>query len=222
MNFGELQDAVKTNIIDLPTPVLEAVPTLVKRAHRYLQTRHNFFVMKTSKVQATSIGTRTLVAVPSDWKRPRKRPFWTDGGLARWMTFGQDSEVPGIYTDTDTGSPSFIVDNGINLEVWPLPDGLSQATGGEYTITVPYFKYYPLLSAAGDTDWFTENAEEYIEYAATAAGFAMDWDEAHSTYWDGRAKEKFTECVNADKERWLGALDTFAPNLGAYGPRTQR
>jgi hypothetical protein len=222
MTFLELQNAVLANLIDTPTVVRAAVPTLVKRAHKKLQTKHNFFVQKSSITQATVVGQRNLVTIPDDWKRVRGRPYFTDGGLAQYLTWAQEKDILGTYVETDTGYPVFLNEGATVVEVWPLPDGLSQATGGEYTVTIPYFAYLPALAANADHDWFTDNCDAYIEYAASAAGFAMDWDEAHSTYWDGRALVEYTDAVNADKERWLGALDTFVPNLGARGPRTQR
>lgn len=222
MTFLELQNAVKVNLIDLPTPVLNAVPTLVKRAHRKLQTKHNFFVQKAEKQAYTTLNTRVLAPVPSDWKRPRSRPYFVPVlGRVRYMVWGQEAEVQGHYTPSDQGQPSFLVDDGTNLSVWPLPDNLADTDSTNYDVRVPYFKFLPELTNPTDTDWFTANSDAYIEYAASAAGFAMDWDEAHATYWDTRAQQELKDLILVDKERWLGALDTFVPNMGAYGPRTQ-
>jgi hypothetical protein len=222
MTFLELQNAVLANVIDTPTAVRNAVPRLVKRAHKKLQTKHNFFIQKAKLTQDTVVNTRDLIAIPSDWKRARSRPYFTDTGLAQYLTWAQEKDILGQFVSTDTGRPVYLLEDASSIEIYPLPDGRSQATGGEYTVVVPYFKYLPDLVAEDDTDWFTENAEAYIEYSASAMGFAMDWDETHSTYWDTRAQMEFKDVINADKERWLGALDTFTPNLGAYGPRTQR
>jgi hypothetical protein len=221
MTFGELQDAVKVNIIDLPTPVLNAVPTLVKRAHHKLMEKHNFFVMKAEKQVFTADDTRVLTAVPTDWKRPRSRPYIVpENGTAKFIHWGTQ-EVLGRYAPSDTGTPTFLLDDGTDISVYPLPDQLADTTSTNYDIRIPYFKWLTALSATGDSDWLTIHAEAYIEYAATAQGFAMDWDEDHAKYWLGLAQQELTDVINADKERWLGALDTFAPNMGAYGPRTQ-
>jgi hypothetical protein len=222
MQYLALQNAVLANLIDTPTIVRNAVPGLVQAAHRTLQRKHNFFVMKANKAADTVTNTRVLAAVPSDWKRPRERPYYTDGGLAQYLSFAQEKDALGRFTATDQGRPTYLIDDGTNLNIYPLPDGLAPVTGGQYSVVVPYFKWLPAPTADTDEDWFLLNAAEYIEYQASADGFAKDWDEAHSSYWQNRADKKLTEVINADKERWLGALDTFVPNNGAYGPRSQR
>lgn len=220
MNFGDLKSAVLTNLIDTPTAVQDAVPGLVTAAHKTLQRRHDFFVMKARKDATTVANTRILCPVPTDWKRPRARPYYSPQYCgANDILWGLEQEVVRRYNATDTGSPALLTDDGTNINLWPLSDSTSDWGDGEYRISVPYFKILPAPVNDGDEDWFLANCAEFIEYKATSDGFMKDWDEQRSAVWDGRAEKKYAEILKADKERWLGALDTFAPQLGARGPR---
>jgi hypothetical protein len=75
-----------------------------------------------------------------------------------------------------------------------------------------------VLSAGGDTNWFTVNAEEWIIARATEQGFSLDWDEDRAKYWRGEAAKEWKDLLLRDKYEWLAGFETLVPHSGARAP----
>ena len=232
MTYQELQDEVETNIIDLPAAVLAKVPTYVLRAVKTLQTKHNFKVMETEQTYNTVLSTRSIGSVPSNFKEWRLDPFFLDDeGVWRKIILAPNVSAirQSHIDDEDIGYPLFLLEsdasndaNASTLLVYPLPDGNSDFDDGEYRIYVPYVKYLTALSAGGDSNWFTINADEYIINLATSYGFAADWDEQRMGIWAQLAENKFKEIVKRDKLYRLSGVDTLVPHYqGVNEARTR-
>lgn len=227
--FSEIQTRVRTRLIDLPAATLAEVPTLVKEAHRELQSRHNFWVMQETLDANTTALTRNLVAVPSDFKEFRLAPYYTEntGHRVQMRVAKSQRELNGFFETDDTGYPKFIIRSeatnvagASSFEVWPLSDGQSDwsaAPSGEYRVSIPYWKYLPALSASGDTDWFTANqmGEQFMIAHAVGHGFAVNWDVEKEAEWLSIAEAKFKKIVAEDKMLWFSGHDTFTPHTGA-------
>lgn len=228
--YSEIQTRVQTRLIDLPARTLAEVPTLVKEAHRELQSRHNFWVMQETLQATTDALVRNLVATPEDFKEFRLEPYYTeDSGFRVPMKYARSSrQLGGLFENDDDGQPRFILRGepadaaGTSyLEVWPLSDGQSDYSAvpeGEYRISIPYWKYLPALSAGSDTDWFTGNAlgEKFLIANAVAHGFAVNWDLEKETEWMGLAESAFQKLVVEDKRLWFSGHETFLPHQGAW------
>jgi len=242
--FTELQTEVATNLIDVPTAVSALIPTYLNRAMKTLQTRHNFEVMKAATaVLVTAPATRVLVATPADFKEFRLDPVTGVGpyvihasGDIQELQIGQSRAAVEFDVTTDAGGeadpaltigpPQMVLRSeptseagASNLEVWPLSDSLSLYADGEYRIRVPYWKYLTALSAGGDTNWFTTNAEEWLLLQATAYGFFTNEDEERATMWTQRAAEKLQEAINRDKRLQVSRIQTLVPHKDAFGAR---
>ncbi len=227
--FAQIQTRVRTRLIDLPSATLAEVPTLVKEAHHELQSRHNFWVMQETVSANTDALVRNLVAVPSDYKENRLEPYYTEyTGKIVPMRFAKSTrELNGIFEADDTGPPSRIirgettnVAGASSFEVWPLSDtqsDWSDVPSGEYRITVPYWKYLPVLSADADEDWFTNNmmGEQFIIAQAVGHGFMINWDADKEAEWLAIAESKYQKIVAEDKRLWFSGQDTFTPHQGA-------
>lgn len=241
MNFLELQTIVRTNVIDLPAAVTANVPIYINRAMVSLQNAHQFKVMEAlSGPNVTVVGTRTLMAAPAAFKEARGDPYYVTniGGVIpmRWAPGRAEAQSTFNIGTQDIGPPKLLVDaehsnesEARNFEVFPLPDGFSDYAGGEYRVFVPYWRYLTPLSANGDTNWFTQNAEEYLEIMATAYAFYADWDENRGALWEARAKGrdgtpgmggKMREAILRDKRARIGGTETLVPHWeGANAPR---
>lgn len=238
--FGELQTRVQHIVIDLPTSVTAQVPTLIKEAVRKLQTKHDFEICKaTTAVLTTTLETRVLAALPSDWNKWRGKPYHigVQGQVLELGTFAERADalrefdtMDGGEADPETmsGSPVGILlseptdELGTrNIEVYPLPDGNSLYLDGEYRIVLPYWKFLTTLSGAGDQNWFTNNAEEWIVFMAAAGAFFLDWDENRGTLWTQRASVEYKDIILRDKYTKLGQVSEIVPNRDARGPRVQ-
>lgn len=228
--FLEIQNRVRTRIIDLPTAVLQEVPSLVNEAMRELQDDHDFKVMEFSlRDQATGIGSHTFTAVPSDFKKLRGRPYVMREDGTSW-----ELKVPVDRPDAlsrldylEEGPPQLLLDpassSGVagsrNFEIWPLPDGNSDYDDGEYRVSIPYWRYLPDLSSDGETNWFTNNAARYLVFKATAEGFFLDWDEDRGSVWEQKAALEKQRAIKVDKLQRLGAFETWVPYKGAHPRR---
>jgi hypothetical protein len=233
MTFLELQTEVAANIIDLPTVVSARVPTLITRAVTALQNRHNFKVMDTEVSFTTTLATRSIGSVPSAFKEWRLAPAFVDDDTGQWNRMVMAPDIRSIresgITELDDGYPVFLLQSdsssdagAYTLSVYPLPDGESDYSDGEYRIKVPYRKYLTTLSSDSDTNWFTVNASEYLINYATSLGFAADWDEQRMGVWAQLAENKFREIVMKDKKERLAGVDTLVPHyLGVNASRTR-
>lgn len=234
-NFLDLQTSVKSRIIDLRPETVGEVPDLINAAMRRLQHRHNFKVMEAQTGPLiTQSGSRqfTVSAVPSDFKDYRGNPARTDnlGGVVPVLVapnrenaelmFGRDST-------TDIGAPEYILDGepdaqGVrSWEVFPFPDGASDFSDGEYRILIPYWRFLPALSADTDTNWFTNNANEFLVADATANAFSINWDLERSAEWSARAQAFAQEAISLDKRFRMSGFRTLVPHTGALSARNR-
>lgn len=235
--YAELQTRVQHIVIDLPTSVTNAVPRLLNAAMRTMQQRHNFAVMRASEDYTTVAATRSLGSLPARWKAPRGRPYYLDVyGRPRYVAFAASRDdairafgsTEGGEADADllTGPPQALAlslpsdELGTRtLEVYPLSDGLSLYANGEYRLIVPYWRYVTPLAAPVDTNWFTENADEWLEFTAAASAFFLDWDEERGTLWTQRAAEKYADVVRADKREQIGQLTEVPVSANTVDPK---
>ncbi len=231
--FQTLQDRVLRRVIDAPASVSTEVPALVNKAMRTLQELHNFRVMETETAQlTTTVATRPLsAAIPANLKSYRARPYLVkNDGQTRDLLLAANRAAAldafALNDPNEKGEPKLVLDpeptddtGARTWEVFPFPDGLSDWSGGEYRIVVPYWRYVVELNAGVDENWFTTNAEWYLVFQATAEAFYLDWDEARGQLWaaraggfapDGRAVGEFSRALRQDKLAKLGAVRALA------------
>ena len=237
VTYSTLQTRVLRRVIDAPAAVQAEVGSLINDAIRSLQRERHFKVMEaTTGLLTTTVGARTLstAAVPSNFKEYRGKPYYQSYlGQTYDMVVVQQRQAAhdlfGIDVDRDIGYPILLLDaepstvaGARNWEVFPYPDGNSDWSDGEYRVVVPYWKWLPVLSAGGDSNWFTDNADDFIIYKATSAAFALDWDEARSSYWEGEANKLKGEIIKRDKLLRLSSFDTLAVHMNVNDPALSR
>lgn len=227
MTYAELQTEVQTILIDTPPAIIALTGKFVNRAVRKLQLKHNFKAMEAELTTTTTLFTRPLLDPrPSDWKEARNKPFYTQFGEVYEMRIGDIAmEAKSRYGDDaelNFGSPRMLIENEDTgqFDVYPFPDGAADSADGEYTITIPYWKFLAALSGDLSTNWFTTNAEEYIIYRAAGFGFYANEDEDRGDKWFRLAAGEFGDVLRADKQRRLANTDTLVPHLGARSPHT--
>jgi hypothetical protein len=232
MNFADLKTEVQTLVIDTPTAIQTLVGSFVNRAVKKLQVKHNYKVMEAEVSFTTDTGLadpRILGARPTDWKMPRGNPYFIEdlGGFRELGWAPSKGEALARYgndADFDYGAPAVIFEDDLPQEfmTFPFPDGLSDYSDGEYRITIPYWKYLGSLISDSDTNWFTDNAEQWIIYQATAEGFYANQDEERAQIWERRAQREYADVVRLDKVRRLGEMQDLVPHLGARMPHLGR
>lgn len=226
--YIDLQNEVNTLLIDTPQAVQTLVPKFVNRAIRKLQVKHNFKVMESNVVGTTTFGSRVIVARPTDWKSPRGNPYYIQeiGKPREIYWISSEAEAVARYgnnVDLDYGDPRALFEDDLSAEfnAYPYPDGLSDYADGEYRLIIPYWKYLGLLIADNDTNWFTDNAEQWVIYQSVAEGFYANEDEARAEKWEIRAAKEYKDVVAVDKDRRISETTSLVPHLGAKRPHTQ-
>ncbi len=223
--FLDIKTAVEGNVIDLPTFVQDSVDALINRAYRKAQSLHNFWVMRAEYSPTTTADTRLLPGTfPTNWKEWRGKPYYTeDTGAKRRMELLPSLDAARAkWDEDDVGDPQglaeiLMTEAGLSgLNVYPLPDGNSDYDDGEYRITVPYYKYLPVLSGDADTNWLVTEGEEWIEAEATRQAFIKDWDEERATFWQKEAGRAWKDLQLRDKYKVLSMTETMAVHSGPY------
>lgn len=222
--YLSLQEDVQAILIDSPSAVTSRIARLVNWGKKRCQQLYNFEVMKAELAANTTLATRNLVAVPSDFKEYRDKPYFlrADGTKGKMEIATNRERLLFDYGNTDLSYPQYIlraeptnVAGATFWEAWPLPDGNSDYTAapaGEYRVKIPYWKFLPDFAVNGDTDWIAENAEWAIIYYACAKGFELDWDVEKNAEYIAKGKAELEEVKRIDKTLKLSQTDTFIPH----------
>jgi hypothetical protein len=176
--------------------------------------------------------TISPLATPSTLKEWRGRVVYIlyNDGTPRFVNITSErTNIYGAFTEWDPSFPSVILDsipsdnaNDRTLEVYPLPDGLSDWPDGEYRLLLPYYSFLPTLVNGSDSNWLTTNphGERFIIASATAEGFSLDWDTQNESKWKQKAELEYKHCVMADKKYRLGEVNELAiHSRGQYASR---
>lgn len=231
VDFSTIQTRVNNRVIDLPKTVQVEIPDLINRAIRKAQEKHNFRIMEAEEPQTTGTEVRLLGDVPSDWKEKRARPYLRigqDGELGTdiidWSSSKEDMLKRFQLDDTtNSGRPIFIqlANAGTTFHVWPFPDGNSQWDNGLYRVVLPYWKFFKSLGGA-NTNWFTDNMEDYIVNQATAEAMMLNWDAENAAKWFLLASDEFRRGVRLDKLSQIEKDISIAIKSGGAGLAPRR
>jgi hypothetical protein len=237
---AQIVSRVEGNVIDLPSNVSSRVQDFIEKAHRELQDLINFKVMQKEATLSTTVDDHDLGTIPSDFKEYRDRPYHTDdNGISYSMSVlnSREAVLAAISSGpSDTGPPMVLLDEepaGSETKTWevyPLPDGLAITSDGEYQVKIPYYAY---LSFPSTSDWFTNNADAFLESAATSEAFLRNWDEGRYSVWRAKAYGPlwdqrrirggdFLTAFQKDARLRVSNVDTLVPYAGARAPRLMR
>lgn len=229
--FANIQTSVRQLVIDLPPTVQQSIPRLVNNAIRSIQRKYNFTAMEGEDQIITTPGPPFSTRNIARFKEYQdKGPFlYRSQSKGSKLAVGLFSEINTVLQTTQVDSPQFLISsldgstNIMTFYVIPYTDSNSDFDDGNYRIIIPYYSYTADLVNDDDTNWFTNNADDYIIYKAVGEAFGLDWDYNSMALWLQRAEEKFKEVKLADKYRRLGAIDTLVPNWeGANQPQDRR
>lgn len=205
--------------------------------------------------------THILTQLPTDWKSKRGIPYyaWFIGYVQQmeWLLTrevlyrqwnAQDFNQVGppchlfvgeaenaLFPPVPTNPSNNLV--GLNIEVYPYPDGSSDWSDGNYRIRIPYYRYLPALVNPTDANWFTldgPQAEFVVRYSVWQ-GFMVLEDEqranihkamAIGAQYDGSRAVTLGGWARAVLDQDKGIMSQPARQLAmrrdAYGPRDQR
>ena len=234
--LSQLRGRITEHVYDAPGFVTSTVvDRWINEAVRKLQEHRNYRVMEAELAANTATATRVLVARPSNWKEAQQdRPYYRrqlgDVVFLRWAGGEEDVRKEFTYNEADEkGAPRWLYEarpsdelGTRNIEVYPFPDGLSDwtsAPAGQYRIVIPYWKYLTPLTGDSAENWFTNNAEEYIEFYGHWRAFRASWDRQ-------RQDAARQELVAMERDVWrknvMEVLKDFRglePRSNVYDPR---
>ena len=181
--------------------------------------------------QSTTIANLTMPTLFKEWNGDPWWVRWTDGTIRFMVVAGTRRDIYGTWTEGDWSFPNVVlvapptdINDTSNIQVYPLPDGLSDWPDGEYRLVLPYYGYVPQLVNNGDNNWFTNNSHgsRFLVEWATSKGFSLDWDTAHEQEHLALAEQEYKLCVDEDKKYRVSAVNELAIHArGQYSGRTR-
>lgn len=235
-NFGSIKARVARRMVDSTTAFTAEIGDFVNDAFKEVQDRYNFPWMKAVASYTTAVGTRTLGPTPTDYKSWREHPYLlqnTDGtSIPLVMVRSQAAALAGI-ADQRKNRPEQIVQDmedvnqstgTTNLFVYPLPDGVSDYTDGEYRVKVPYWRTYPDMVNDGDQNPATldRNIAKFMLEWAMYLSFPMDWNDGRAEVWRQMAERTWVRIKSKEAGIALLGIDVLVPHMGADDPRVAR
>ncbi len=231
-DLATLRTRVQARLVDITASITAEVDELINAAIREAEDEHNFKIMEASVEYTTTLATRLLNALPTDWKESRAKPYLREGqggilGTHNIQWAPSSAEMVRLYSlddPNDKGEPQFIHENSVDdqFDVYPFPDGASQWNDSEYRVTIPYWKYLGDLVNDGDTNWFTHNMQGYVQDRATAEGFLLNWDEERAAVWLTSARVKLDRAKKLDKRTRFPRDFTLAMSRDVFAPSHSR
>ena len=225
--FGELQDRVRSYLIDVSTATAAQVPNFVNDAIRQGERRHNFRHMQALLAINTVAATRLLASFPATWKESRSRPFYKEnrGTTIRidWLESEEQSIVQFDDDPLQIGPPEKILEKNasLELEVYPYSDGRSDWPDTQYRLFLPYWAKSPDLVLAGDTNWWTTHAADYVTWHATGMGQFFNESEEAAGKWVALAEAQFVQLRVEDKRARIPDDLILQPRTDVYGSTDQ-
>ena len=214
--FSAIKTRVKNYVIDDNTLTLAEISGWVNKAVRDAQDAHNFRHMEATQAFTTVVATRSLGNKPTLWKEKRDRPWLIDNlsGTRELDWLPSRSEAIRRFDDStslDKGEPKVLLELESTIEVFPFPDGDSDYSDDEYRLTLPYWAYLAVLSGDTDTNWFTDNAEHYLVFAAAAEALTFDRDYENAAVLQEKTGGELRRLIRKDKRSKLARRITLTP-----------
>lgn len=214
--FSAIKTSVQDWTIDDPAVTVAKIGAWINKAVRDAQDAHNFRHMEATQAFVTVVVTRSLGNTPTLWKEKRDRPWLTDNlsGTQELDWLPSRSEAIRRFNDSttlDKGGPKVLLELDGSFEVFPFPDGASDYGDSEYRIAIPYWAYLAALSSDADTNWFTDNAEHYLVFAAAAEAMTFNRDYENAAVLQEKSKGELRKLIRKDKRSRLARRITLTP-----------
>lgn len=138
-------------------------------------------------VTTLAVNAQTIAA-PADLLRVRSMSF--DEGTGTQEIVG--APLGQVLRYGSTAAPTRYAVVGTNFYFGPAPDQ-------EYTVTLIYFTSMGVLTSGNTTNWLTDNAPEFLLWAAMLEACLFLKDDARAQVWEGRYTQIKGEVMKAEE-----------------------
>lgn len=224
--FSAIQADVATWLRDLPSDTVTAIPGLINEAIRLAQQSYNFDCMSYTETDVTVAGSHdlaTIVRMKAPKAGPDGRPrLIAADGTSSFMEWAPTREgLLKRYGTSGVGEPKYLYisaveTNSVDIEVWPLSDGLSDWNDGQYRIEIPTWTYLPDLVSAGATNWFTFNALAYVRFFTLGRASLLNLEEERGMAYMQLAEAEKQMLIAAAKKMQLNQITHIVPNASVW------
>lgn len=209
--LSELRTLISNKLADgdLVDPTAAQITAQINSTIAYYQ-REPFWFNEDIATLTTTADNAVLSGIPSDFGQEitQNALVVKNNGLTYPLTKITPLEYSSIYSDNAKGLPGYYTYRDSQFELFLIPD---QA----YTIYLYYRKKYTALSADGDSNDFTNNAERLIEYK-TLADLLRDYraDEERAAIYDARVEQEYKNIMQQTYDRTTTGLLTTENIVG--------
>lgn len=226
MYYAEIVDRVEDILIEVSAETAAHIDYALGRAQRQLEL-HGFKCLEAQTILWTTPFNLTLGLKPSDWIRSRGNPFWRDGTYKpHFMEWIQDgTAIDEVYNDLLSmfGSPKHLHEKEFVFQVYPPPDVENVPIhailnpDGTYPIYINYWKRLESLTGTNTSNWFSNNAQDYLIAQTAADCFGFDVNDSAAKRWEAVAKDEYRSIVREDKRSRLGRNIKLRPRTDVNG-----
>lgn len=231
--LSQIQSRVEDVVLELGSDAAGRVSPEILEAMKEIEEAHGFLHMEQTQEIVTVEDARDHASYAKDalFLRTRMdaRPVLVDGtGATRkidWL-ISKDDEVD-LYSDdpVDKGAPKHLYETATAWRIFPYPDALAPSgtlfSDGNWRVRIPCFYRIAQPGTPSGSNWWTDNAEQYLVHRAAARvlAFNRDWEEAALV--QGEATVQQQRLIANDKRQRLAKQRLLRPNRGARGSAYQ-
>lgn len=205
-----LETRVEKIVVDDDTDVVARVVPELKKAQRDLEEGAYDFLIQEEEVAGSpdvAAAASLVEAVPSDWLEPRGVSNRLVGGTSEdqndlvtmptltWLEWDEELfrvQTAATLNTSAQGPPKWITIIGTDIHVFPYADVA-------YTLRIPYWKRLLTLTNSGDSNWWTDNSEDYLVFRASARVLLFNRDHEESLRYEAFAQAERKSLVRTDK-----------------------
>ncbi len=207
-----LETRVQEIIIDDSTVLVARVVPEIQKAQRDLEEGPYNFIVQEAEVAgppAVALGASSVVALPANWLEPRGVGNRLVGGALedmddlvtsptlRWLEWDEElfrEQTAAAANTSARNAPTFLTIIAATIHAFPYADAA-------YTFRIPYWKRLATLSAAGDTNDWAHDFEDFLVFRASARCLLFNRDHEEAIRYEAYAQAELKSLVRVDKRK---------------------
>jgi hypothetical protein len=188
--FAQIKARVVRLVLEDGADVTAEIPQYVRDAQAEIEDDRTLKVLEADFETTLASGASTLTK-PSDWNSIRLEPYLVEADFTSTkLSMITEKFVIANLSTTDTGAPKYWREiSDTQFRLYPIADALGPWSD-DYKVKLPYWKRLDTLTADADTNWFCDNAENYLIWFAAALGMELNDDPRFIPFFARAKREK--------------------------------